>query len=370
MLIVNKTQKCTAYFLFLNNDKIDMNIRALKYLSPIIIYIGAFWSFSTTGWQIWLPMIWAWMIIPLAELFIKPVPANMNAAEEELAKKDKTYDVLLYLIVILQYSLLIKFLIAMKEDVMTWQDVAGRICVMGLLCGTFGINVGHELGHRVNKFEQTLAKALLLTSLYMHFFTEHNKGHHKRVATPDDPSSARYGEPVYTFYFRTIIFSYISAWHIANDEVKKEGKPVFSLHNEMIQFHIIQTIFLAAIFFTFNWLVLLYFMAAAFIGILLLETVNYIEHYGLQRKPTGDVKYERAMPEHSWNSDHVIGRLMLFELSRHSDHHYLASRKYQVLRHHDNAPQMPTGYPGMMILSLIPPIWFYVMNKRIINLRK
>ncbi len=115
----------------------------------------------------------------------------------------------------------------MKHDEMTWYDIAGRIWVMGLLCGIFGINVGHELGHRVNKFEQTLAKALLLTSLYMHFFTEHNKGHHKRVATPEDPSSARYGEPVYTFYFRTIIFSYISAWHIANDEVKKKASLFF-----------------------------------------------------------------------------------------------------------------------------------------------
>jgi alkane 1-monooxygenase len=347
-----------------------MSIRAFKYLSPLVIYIGAFWSFSIMGWQIWLPMIWAWVIIPLAELFIKPVPANMDAAEEELAKKDRTYDVLLYLIVILQYSLLIKFLIAMKEDVMTWQDVAGRIAVMGLLCGTFGINVGHELGHRVNKLEQTLAKALLLTSLYMHFFTEHNKGHHKRVATPEDPSSARYGEPVYTFYFRTIIFSYLSAWHIANDELKKKGKPVLSLQNEMIQFHLIQIAFVAIIFFLFSWLITLYFLAAALIGILLLETVNYIEHYGLQRKSTGDGKYERAMPEHSWNSDHVIGRLMLFELSRHSDHHYLASRKYQVLRHHDNAPQMPTGYPGMMILSLVPPAWFYIMNRRIKSLQK
>ena len=346
-----------------------MNIRAFKYLSPLIIYIGAFHSFSVTGWQIWLPLIWAWAVIPLAELFIKPIPANMGAAEEELAQKDKTYDFLLYLIVIFQYSLLIKFLIAMKADVMSWQDVAGRIGVMGLLCGTFGINVGHELGHRVNKFEQTLAKSLLLTSLYMHFFTEHNKGHHKRVATPDDPSSARYGEPVYIFYFRTIIFSYLSAWHIANDEMKKKGKPVFSWQNEMIQFHIIQIAFVAVLFFLFGWLVTLYFLAAAVMGILLLETVNYIEHYGLQRKATGDGKYERAMPEHSWNSDHVIGRLMLFELSRHSDHHYLASRKYQVLRHHDNAPQMPTGYPGMMLLSLIPPAWFYIMNRLIKKLQ-
>lgn len=348
-----------------------MRIRALKYLSPLIIYIGSYRSFSVTGWEIWMPLIWAWVFIPLTELLIRPMPANLSAAEEELVKNDKIYDVFLYLVVILQYSLLVKFCIAMKEDaaIMTWQDVAGRIWVMGLLCGTFGINVGHELGHRVNKFEQTLAKALLLTSLYMHFFTEHNKGHHKRVATPEDPSSARYGEPVYLFYFRTIIFSYISAWHIANDETRKKGKPVFSLYNEMIQFTLIQLAFLSVIFICFGWLVMLYFLAAAGIGILLLETVNYIEHYGLQRKATGNGKYERTMPEHSWNSDHIIGRLMLFELSRHSDHHYLASRKYQVLRHHDNSPQMPTGYPGMMILSLFPPAWFYVMNRRIKKLQ-
>lgn len=295
----------------------------------------------------------------------------MSIAEEELARKDRTYDILLYLIVILQYSLLIKFCISMLQDagVMTWQDITGRIWVMGLLCGTFGINVGHELGHRVNKFEQTLAKALLLTSLYMHFFTEHNKGHHKRVATPDDPSSARYGEPVYTFYFRTIIFSYISAWHIANDETRKKAKPAFSVYNEMVQFTLIQIAFLGLIFFIFNGLITLYFLAAAIIGILLLETVNYIEHYGLQRKLSVDGKYERATPSHSWNSDHIIGRLMLFELSRHSDHHYLASRKYQVLRHHDDSPQMPTGYPGMMILSLFPPLWFYIMNRRIKKLQ-
>ena len=342
-----------------------MSIRAFKYLSPLVIYIGAFRSFSVTGWQIWLPLVWAWIAIPLAELFIKPVPANMNAAEEELAKKDRIYDWLLYLIVILQYVLLVKFLFAMSNDVMTWYDITGRIWVMGLLCGVFGINVGHELGHRVNRLEQVLAKALLLTSLYMHFFTEHNKGHHKRVATPGDPSSARYGEPVYLFYFRTIIFSYISAWHIANYEMSKKGKPVFSLQNEMIQFTLIQLAFVLLILFLFGWLTTIYFLMAAGIGILLLETVNYIEHYGLQRKSTGDGKYERALPEHSWNTDHVIGRLMLFELSRHSDHHYLASRKYQLLRHHDNSPQMPTGYPGMMLLSLFPPAWFYVMNKKI-----
>lgn len=347
-----------------------MSIRAFKYLSPLIIYVGAFRSFTVTGWEIWMPMIYAWLVIPLIELFIKPSVANMSAAEEELARADKTYDVLLYGIVVLQYIALYMFLRSLQTDELSATDTTGRIWVMGLLCGTFGINVGHELGHRVNQFEQGLAKALLLTSLYMHFFTEHNKGHHKRVATPDDPSSARYGEMIYVFYFRTIIFSYLSAWHIANEEQKKKGRPVFSIRNEMIQFHLIQLTFITSIAFVFGWLITLYFLAAALIGILLLETVNYIEHYGLQRKQLADGKYERALPAHSWNSDHIIGRLMLFELSRHSDHHYMASRKYQVLRHHDDAPQMPTGYPGMMILSLFPPAWFYVMNRKIKQLQK
>jgi alkane 1-monooxygenase len=236
---------------------------------------------------------------------------------------------------------------------------------MGLLCGIFGINVAHELGHRVDRFEQTLAKALLLTSLYMHFFTEHNKGHHKRVATPEDPSSARFGEPVYTFYFRTIVMSYVSAWHIANEECRKKRGTAFSVHNEMIRFQFLQIAFVALIGWYFGTSAVLAFLGAAFMGMLMLETVNYIEHYGLQRKLGASGQYERAMPHHSWNSDHVVGRLMLFELSRHSDHHYLASRKYQVLRHHDNAPQMPTGYPGMMLLALVPPLWFSIMHKKI-----
>ncbi|HET9746727.1 MAG TPA: alkane 1-monooxygenase [Chitinophagaceae bacterium] len=342
-----------------------MKFRAFKYLLPLILYAGALRSFHSYGIVVWFPLILAWVIIPLLELFIKADPGNMSLAEEELAKSDKFYDIILYLIVPLQFTALYFFLRNINDPLLQWHDIMGRIGVMGLLCGVFGINVGHELGHRVNIFEQFLAKSLLLTSLYMHFFIEHNKGHHKRVATPEDPSSARYGEWIFAFYFRSVIFSYLSAWNMARSDVKKKDKPVLSLQNEMIQFHLIEIAFLALILLVFGWLATIYFLIAAVIGFLLLETVNYIEHYGLQRKSTGEGKYERALPSHSWNSDHVIGRLFLFELSRHSDHHYLASRKYQVLRHHDDSPQMPTGYPGMMLLSLIPPLWFWVMNKRI-----
>jgi alkane 1-monooxygenase len=342
-----------------------MGFRSYKYASPFLIYAGALVSFFSHGWIIWLPLVYTWAFIPLLELFLKPDTTNLSQAEEELVKKDKVYDLLLYAIVPLQYIALACFLFSVKSSYQPTVDIAGKVLVMGLLCGTFGINVGHELGHRVNPFEQTLARLLLLSSLYMHFFIEHNKGHHKRVATPADPSSARFGEMVYAFFFRTIFYSYVSAWEIANRDMRKKGKPAFSLHNEMLLYQLIQLAFVGLIFIWIGWLPALLFIAAALNGILLLETVNYIEHYGLERKALGEGKYERAMPEHSWNSNHVIGRVMLFELSRHSDHHYLASRKYQVLRHHEGSPQMPTGYPGMMILALLPPAWFYVMNKRI-----
>ena len=342
-----------------------MKVKAFKYAAPFLLYAGSIQAFFSFGFAVWIPMLYAWGLIPLLELFINPDERNMDAAEEELARKDKLYDWFLYAIVPFQYFALGCFLYSVTYVEQSTTDIIGKTLGMGLLCGTFGINVGHELGHRVNRFEQTLAKALLLSSLYMHFFIEHNKGHHKRVATSEDPSSARYGEWVYSFYFRSIVFSYLSAWDIAGREMKKKGRSVLSFDNEMIQFHLVQILFVAVIGYLFGLITALLFVAAAFNGILLLETVNYIEHYGLQRKQIGEGKYERAMPEHSWNSNHVIGRVMLFELSRHSDHHYLASRKYQVLRHHDDSPQMPTGYPGMMLLSLVPPAWFYVMNKRI-----
>lgn len=342
-----------------------MQIRAFKYLSPLVVYTLAWLAFTYTGWLTWSPIFYAWILLPLLELFIPPDEKNMNAAEEELAKKDRLYDYLLYIIVVFQFVALYRFLTAMQTPGLLWWEITGRIFSMGLLCGSFGINVAHELGHRINKYEQVLAKTLLLTSLYMHFFIEHNKGHHKNVATPQDPSSARYNEPVYTFYFRTVIFSYISAWKIANADMKKQGLPALHWRNEMLQAQLVQLLFVVGIFFMFGWLITLYFLAAATIGFLLLETVNYIEHYGLQRKRIAEDKYERALPQHSWNSNHILGRLMLFELSRHSDHHYLASRKYQVLQHHADAPQLPTGYPGSMLLALFPPAWFYVMNRKI-----
>jgi alkane 1-monooxygenase len=341
------------------------SIKSFKYLTPFVLYALAMIAFSGKGIFCWLPLLYTFFVVPGVELLLKPDAKNLDEVEEALAKSNKSYDLILYAAVVLQYYSLYTFLNSVQVNGLSNMDIAGKVITMGLLCGTFGINVAHELGHRVNKLEQTLAKLLLLTSLYMHFYIDHNQGHHKHVATPGDPSSARLNQSVYAFWPQTLIGTYLSAWHIAGKALLKKGKSVFSLQNEMLQFQIIQAAFVFGVYWFWGGMVTIFFVLAALLGGILLETVNYIEHYGLSRNKTSEDSYERVQPHHSWNSNHVIGRLMLFELSRHSDHHYLASRKYQILRHMDNAPQMPTGYPGMILLSLVPPLWFKVMHAQI-----
>ena len=106
-------------------------------------------------------------------------------------------------------------------------------------------------------------------------------------------------------------------------------------------------------------------VGAAVVGFLLLETVNYVEHYGMQRELLPNGRYERVSRRHSWTSDHPVSRALLFELPRHADHHAHAGRPYGSLRHFSDAPQLPTGYAGMVLLALVPPLYFRVMDEAI-----
>lgn len=341
-----------------------MRMRATKYLlvyiTPLLVFIslsaGNFWSYSA--------ILFIFAFIPFFELFTKGSTENLDAVEEEIARKDKTYDFLLYSLVPIQYALLCYFLYEIGDASLPLYVKIGMTTAYGMACGILGINAAHELGHRSSWYEQLMSKMLLLTTLYMHFFIEHNRGHHKNVSTENDPASSRYGETVYAFYLRSIRDSWLSAWHLESERLKKNKQKFWSFHNEMLRFQIIQLSLIIAIGLFISFPALLFFIAGASIGFILLETVNYIEHYGLRRKRKGD-RYERTLPIHSWNSNHPLGRLVLLELSRHSDHHFIASRKYQVLRHFDESPQMPTGYPGMMLLALLPPLWFKLMHRQI-----
>jgi alkane 1-monooxygenase len=336
-----------------------------KYLAIYAVPLLAVISYIGIGWWSFLLPIVVFIYVPIAELFSEQSQVNLNPEQEKEALNDRFYDRLLYTMVPIQYLLIFGGLYIMKEYEWTRLEIIGKTFSMGVCCGVIGINLAHELGHRVTPKERFMAKALLLTSLYMHFFIEHNWGHHKRVATSEDPATARRGEILYTFWIRSILFSYISAWGLEREILKKKEKPFWSFHNEMILYQIIQLSFLAFIFFIFGIKGLVIFIFAAIGGVLLLETVNYIEHYGLERIRNSNNRFERVLPIHSWNSNHELGRRFLFELTRHSDHHYLASRKYQILRHFDESPQMPFGYPTMIMLATVPPVWFFIMHRHI-----
>ena len=323
----------------------------------VILYAGGYWPFFV--------VFFTFILLPLLEIILPISAANMTKLEEAVSREDTFYDVLLYLIVPMQYGLLFYFLWIVSEHTLNTLELMGCILAFGTACGVFGINVAHELGHRNTWHEQFMSKALLLTSLNTHFFIEHNRGHHLHVSTHEDPASARRGEWVYFFWFRSMIGEWVNAWRLEFQRLKKIEKNPLHWSNAMLQYQIIQVLLCSSIGWYFGIWSMVYFIISAIIGILLLETVQYIEHYGLRRSRNENGSYEKTRPMHSWNSNHPLGRIVLFELSRHSDHHYIPSRKYQILRHFDESPQLPTGYPGSMLLSLFPPLFFWVMHPRI-----
>ena len=334
---------------------------AMVFVLPILFAIGlkfgSWWSFA--------PVIFAFGFIPTLELLFQPNTRNLSLTEKEIRLEDRAYDMMLYFVVPVIYVIILLYLIAVTNFDFSTKELIGLTFSLGVILGGMGINVAHELGHRHTAHEKFMAKALLLPSAYMHFFIEHNRGHHKNVSTQEDPASSRYNETLYHFWVRSVVYSFISAWNLEKKRLQRAKAPVWSLKNEMIRFQLIQITFWVSIGLVFGGFSLLLFTCAAIVGFLMLETVNYIEHYGLMRKKLPSGRYERVREVHSWNSNHVIGRIVLYELTRHSDHHFKSSKKYQVLDYHDISPQMPFGYPTSMVLSFIPPLWFKLMNPRI-----
>jgi len=340
-------------------------MKRLKYLFVFILPLGVYFSFNRHGLSTFNPVFFAFIIIPLIELFLRPDKRNLDQKSLIKEKKSKVYDWILYLAVPVQLLMLISFLFVIELTPFMSVSFFGKVFSMGLLCSVLGINIGHELGHRSSKTEQFLGEILLLTSLNTHFLPYHNEGHHREVATPADAATAKKNQWLYSFWITSHFKSYAKAWTIENNRMRRKGQSIFSLNNKMIVYSIANIAVLGLVYFLFDYKVLIAFVLAAVIGILLLGTVDYIEHYGLLRKLNDSGRYERVQHKHSWNSDHQLGRLMLFNLSRHSDHHYKASKKYQLLESLPESPQMPTGYPGMMILATIPPLFFWIMNRKI-----
>jgi alkane 1-monooxygenase len=331
------------------------------YLIPICTFIGIFlrgpWTYAGVGF--------AFVVIPIVELILGATNSSVEPTERNRRLPDDWFDVLLYINIPIVYTAVWMLGNLTAKQTLSPFEMTGLVLSTGVLLGANGINVGHELGHRGNPVQRMLGKMLLIPSIYMHFHIEHNRGHHHNVGTPSDPATARKNELLFIFWFRSQIGSYFQAWQIEKERLSIQKISFLHYTNRMIIYTLLHIALLSSIFFIFGFKVLVAFILAAVIGILLLETVNYIEHYGLVRQQKENGTYERVRRWHSWNSNHVLGRIVLFELSRHSDHHYKADRPYQLLESHEESPTMPTGYPGMMLLAVVPPLFFKVMNNRV-----
>ena len=348
-------------------------MRFVQYFMGYVPAILTLASLLVGGWSSFLALVVIFGVAPVIDHFsrhVRMLEENLSESEESRVRAERRYDWVLWLSVPVQYGLLAIYLYRMVYTDLSAVEMIGMTLSMGTSCGILGINAAHELGHRRRPSEQRMAKALLLTSLYCHFFIEHNRGHHARVATEADPASARYGEWLYTFIPRSMVGGWLSAWELERDRLRARGARVFSWQNEMLRLQVYQLLFCAVIALVFGLAGVAAFVLVALMGGLLLETVNYLEHYGLERTIQEDGRPERVLPIHSWNSNLPMGRYMLFELSRHSDHHAHARRKYQTLRHFDYVPQLPTGYPGMIVLAWFPPLWFALMHRHMLNERQ
>ncbi|MFM1913498.1 MAG: hypothetical protein RIR51_1341 [Bacteroidota bacterium] len=336
----------------------------MKYLLGYSIPLSTFLSLYLLSGYSYITLGYAFGLVPILDSIIPINKENLSKEDAESIKNHRFYDWLLYLNFPMILGLLIYGFHIIRNQSLTHIELGGVISSLGILVGTNGINVAHELGHRNSRFDKTLAKIFLIPALYMHFYIEHNFGHHKNVGTDEDGASAKKNQFIYHFWATTIFIQYKSAWKIQFQLLNKKGYSFFSPKNDLFYYTLIQISYLFVLYLFLGIKGPIFGIIIAIFAILLLETINYIEHYGLRRKLENG-KIERVKPMHSWNSDHVIGRYVLYELTRHSDHHHISSKKYQLLESKEESLHLPFGYPTSMMIALIPPLWFWLMNPKL-----
>lgn len=330
---------------------------ASAYLFVVVHLVGL----ELGGPWVWLGAVYVFAVVPLLDHFV-PLPAPDDERADAAPARSRVHDLLLELWLPVQVAALLWTLWRVSSGAPSWIEWAGLIVSGGIISGAGGITIAHELMHRPRAFHRGLAEGLMSCALYAHFCIEHVLGHHKRAATHDDPATARRGEWVYAFLVRVVVTSAIHAWQLEGRRVQKQGI-AWTLKDRRVRFALLQPAIVAAVALAFGPAGLGYFLGQAVFAVLLLELVDYIEHYGLVRRELPGGKTERVLPHHSWNSAHPVSSAHLFQLPRHSDHHANASRPYHRLRTlPGEAPVMPGGYPSMILLSLVPPLFFRAVH--------
>jgi len=304
--------------------------------------------------------------IPLLDALIGEDPSNPPESEVPALEADPYYRWITYLLVPVLWASFIAICVFVASQPLSATGLLAMIINTGGGLG-FAINLGHEMGHKKSTLERWLAKLALAPACYGHFYIEHNRGHHRDVATPVDPASSRMGESIYRFVLREMPGGFRRAWQLERERLARCGKSPWSLDNEVLQPALISLALYGALVAALGWQILPFLLLSAFWGAFQLTSANYLEHYGLLRRKLENGRYEVCQPHHSWNSNHLFSNWALFHLQRHSDHHAHPTRRYQSLRNFPDLPRLPSGYFGMYLLAYVPPLWFRLMNPRLIE---
>jgi alkane 1-monooxygenase len=318
---------------------------------------------------LWIGPLVLFVIVPVLDLVAGLDGSNPPDDVIEALEQDRYYRWITFLFLPIQYAgFLTAFAVIARGDLSTL-DKVGLALTVGVVAG-IGINTAHELGHKKESHERWLSKIALAQSFYGHFYLEHNRGHHVRVATPEDPASSRLGESFYRFWPRTVLGSLRSAWNLERRRYARKGTHPFHLGNDVLNAWLMSAALWGGVIAWLGVGVVPYLLLQGVFGFSLLEVVNYLEHYGMRRQKVGQAgreRYERVAPSHSWNSNNIATNVLLYHLQRHSDHHANPTRRYQVLRDFKESPVLPTGYAGMILLALVPPLWRRVMDPRVVR---
>jgi len=341
---------------------------ALSLLWPALpIFSGLLASYTGNVAYFWGTLVVWYLIVPVIDHILPTDTSNPPEAVVPQLEDDRYYRVLTYLTVPVHYATLLYTAWVVGTGDLPWHAILGLALSVGVVNG-LAINTGHEIGHKTTTTERWLAKVVLAVVGYGHFTVEHNRGHHKDVATPADPASSKMGENIYVFACREIPGAMRRAWASEKLRLSRAGKGPWSLENEVLQPLLITVPLYAGLTLAFGWVMIPFLFLQAFWGWFgILTSANYIEHYGLLRQRRENGRYEPCQPRHSWNSNHIMSNLILFNLQRHSDHHANPTRRYQSLRAFENLPELPSGYPVMFMLALVPPLWFKVMDHRVMD---
>lgn len=340
----------------------------LSVVFPLLPFVGIYLHWTRgNDWLLLVPLLISYVVVPALDMLFGEDSSNPPEAFVQQLGQDVYYRRLTFAAVAVHFVSLLGSAWYVGTQDLSWQAIISIAVVAGLTAG-LAINTGHELGHKNSKIEKRLSKLVLAIPAYGHFSIDHNRGHHRDVSTPEDPASARMGESLYRFAGREIPQAFLRAWAMEKQRLADRGKSVWDPDNQILQSYLLSASMAILLVVAFGWVMIPFLLIHHAYAYWQLTSANYIEHYGLLRGKDEKGRYEKCAPHFSWNSNYICSNLVLFHLQRHSDHHTHPLRRYQSLRHFDNLPTLPNGYLGMYLVAMIPPLWFAMIDKRLLAL--